>query len=51
MRVAKFLLLLVALGSATASAAYGSAEVSHFTLANGLEVVVVPIIARRLSRI
>src|SRR5436305_12550860 len=42
MRVAKFLLLLVALGSATASAAYGSAEVSHFTLANGLEVVVVP---------
>src|SRR5438477_5629361 len=42
MRVTKFLLLLVALGSAVASAAYGSAEVSHFTLANGLEVVVVP---------
>ena len=38
----KFLLLVAALAGATASAAYAGAEVSHFTLANGLEVVVVP---------
>jgi zinc protease len=38
--VSKILLLLVSLASASA-AAYG-AEVTHFTLANGLEVVVVP---------
>jgi zinc protease len=42
MRVPKFLLLVAALAGATASAAYAGAEVSHFTLANGLEVVVVP---------
>jgi len=40
--VPKFLLLVAALAGATASAAYAGAEVSHFTLANGLEVVVVP---------
>ncbi len=38
----RFLLLVATLASATASAAYAGAEVSHFTLANGLEVVVVP---------
>ncbi|MGA8694276.1 MAG: pitrilysin family protein [Xanthobacteraceae bacterium] len=38
----KFLLLVAALAGATASAAYAGAEVSHFTLANGLEIVVVP---------
>jgi zinc protease len=38
----KFLLLVAALVVATASAAHAGAEVSHFTLANGLEVVVVP---------
>ncbi|MFY9900467.1 MAG: insulinase family protein, partial [Xanthobacteraceae bacterium] len=38
----KFLLLVAALVVATASAAYAGAEVSHFTLANGLEIVVVP---------
>jgi zinc protease len=42
MRVPKFLLLVAALMSATASAAWAGADVSHFTLANGLEVVVVP---------
>jgi zinc protease len=42
MRVLKILLLTIALASAIASAAYAGAEVSHFTLANGLEVVVVP---------
>jgi zinc protease len=42
MRVPKFLLLVAALIGATASAAHAGAEVSHFTLANGLEVVVVP---------
>jgi zinc protease len=42
MRVPKFLLLVAALAGATASAAYAGAEVSHFTLANGLEIVVVP---------
>jgi zinc protease len=42
MRVPKFLLLLVALLAATAHAAYAAAEISHFTLANGLQVVVVP---------
>ena len=41
MRVAKILLLVGALVGATASAHAGS-EISHFTLANGLEVVVVP---------
>ncbi|MGB5180718.1 MAG: insulinase family protein, partial [Xanthobacteraceae bacterium] len=41
MRVPKYLLLVAALVGATASAQAG-AEVSHFTLANGLEVVVVP---------
>jgi zinc protease len=40
--VSKILSLLVALTSATASAAHAGADVSHFTLANGLEVVVVP---------
>ena len=38
----KFLLLIAGLMGATASAAYAGAEVSHFTLANGLQVVVVP---------
>ncbi len=41
----KFLLLLVALMGATASTAsvaFAGTEVSHFTLANGLQVVVVP---------
>ncbi len=38
----KFLLLLVALMGATASPAFAGAEVSHFILANGLQVVVVP---------
>jgi zinc protease len=38
----KFLLLVAALAGATASAAYAGAEVSHFTLSNGLEIVVVP---------
>jgi zinc protease len=42
MRVAKILLLTAALAGATSSAAYAGADVSHFTLANGLEVVVVP---------
>src|SRR5690349_2544338 len=42
MKVPRFLLLLVALMSATASAAFAGAEVSHFTLANGVQVVVVP---------
>jgi zinc protease len=42
MRVPKLLLLVVAVMAATASAACAGAEVSHFTLANGLEVVVVP---------
>jgi zinc protease len=46
MRVPKFQLLVAALMAAlmgvTASAAFAGAEVSHFTLANGLEVVVVP---------
>jgi len=42
MRVPKTLLLATALAGATVSAAYAGAEVSHFTLANGLEVVVVP---------
>jgi zinc protease len=42
MRVPKFLLLVAALMGATASAAWAGADVSHFTLANGLEVVVVP---------
>ena len=37
----KFLLLIAALVGATASAAYAGAEVSHFTLTNGLQVVVV----------
>src|ERR1700758_489096 len=41
MRVAKILLLVGALVGAAASA-HASAEISHFTLANGLEVVVVP---------
>jgi zinc protease len=41
-KVPKILLLTIALASAIASAAYAGAEVSHFTLANGLEVVVVP---------
>jgi len=36
------LLLVTALTGATVSAAHAGAEVSHFTLANGLEVVVVP---------
>jgi zinc protease len=40
--VSKILLLLIALASATASAAHAGADVSNFTLANGLEVVVVP---------
>ena len=38
----KILLLVTALTGATVSAAHAGAEVSHFTLANGLEVVVVP---------
>ena len=38
----KFLLLVAALMGATASAAWAGADVSHFSLANGLEVVVVP---------
>jgi zinc protease len=42
MRVAKYLLLVAGLVGATVSAAYAGAEVSHFSLANGLEVVVVP---------
>src|SRR5690242_19461632 len=42
MRVPKFLLLVAVLVGATASAAYAGAEVSDFTLANGLEVVVIP---------
>jgi zinc protease len=42
MRVPKYLLLVVALMGATASAAFAGAEISHFTLANGLELVVVP---------
>ena len=42
MRVPKILLLITALTGATVSAAHAGAEVSHFTLANGLEVVVVP---------
>jgi zinc protease len=42
MRVPKILLLIAALTGATVSAAHAGAEVSHFTLANGLEVVVVP---------
>ncbi len=43
MRLSKILLLVAAaLASAAASAAYAGAEVSHFTLANGLEFVVVP---------
>src|SRR5262245_20288823 len=42
MRVPKILLLVTALTGATVSAAHAGAEVSHFTLANGLEVVVVP---------
>src|SRR5262249_47138942 len=41
-RVPKFSLLVAAIVTATASAAYAGAEVSHFTLANGLQVVVVP---------
>jgi zinc protease len=41
MKVPKILLLVAALMGVAASAAY-AAEVSHFTLANGLEVVVVP---------
>jgi zinc protease len=41
MRVAKILLLVAALVGATVSA-HAGAEISHFTLANGLEVVVVP---------
>src|SRR6201987_2352387 len=41
MRVAKILLLVGALVGAAASA-HAGAEISHFTLANGLEVVVVP---------
>jgi zinc protease len=40
--VPKILLLLLALTGAMASAAYAGADVSYFTLANGLEVVVVP---------
>src|SRR5690242_13045274 len=46
MRVPKLLLavaaLMAALVGATPNAAFAGAEVSHFTLANGLEVVVVP---------
>jgi zinc protease len=42
MRLAKILLLTAALAGATSGAAYAGANVSHFTLANGLEVVVVP---------
>ena len=42
MRVAKILLLTAALAGATSGAACAGADVSHFTLANGLEVVVVP---------
>ena len=38
----KLLLLIAALVGATASAAYAGAEVTHFTLTNGLQVVVVP---------
>jgi zinc protease len=41
MRVAKIPLLFAALVGATVSA-HAGAEISHFTLANGLEVVVVP---------
>jgi zinc protease len=41
MRVAKILLLVGALVGAAASA-HAGAEISHFALANGLEVVVVP---------
>src|ERR1700746_891507 len=41
MRVAKIPLLVAALVGATVSA-HAGAEISHFTLANGLEVVVVP---------
>jgi len=40
--VPKLLLLVAALMAATASAAFAGAEVSHFALANGLQVVVVP---------
>src|SRR6266513_279537 len=42
MRVSKFLLLVAAHVGATANAAFAGAEVSDFTLANGLEVIVVP---------
>jgi zinc protease len=42
MKLAKILLAVVALAGAAASAAYAGADVSHFTLANGLQVVVVP---------
>src|SRR5499433_2393129 len=42
MKIAKILLFIAALSSASASRAHAGAEVSHFTLANGLEVVVVP---------
>src|SRR5215471_8590913 len=41
MKIAKILLLIVALWSAWAGRAHAGAEFSHFTLANGLEVVVV----------
>ena len=41
MKVAKIALLVAALVGATASA-HAGADISHFTLANGLEVVVVP---------
>ena len=41
-RVTKILLLTVALAGAAATTAHAGAEVSHFTLGNGLEVVVVP---------
>ena len=41
MKVAKIALLVAALVGATASA-HDGADISHFTLANGLEVVVVP---------
>src|SRR5262249_14131872 len=42
MKLAKLMLVVVALFSAAATAAYAGTEVSHFILANGLEVVVVP---------
>jgi len=41
MKIAKIALLVAALVGATASA-HAGADISHFTLANGLEVVVVP---------